>query len=184
LVHSDAEHILGEVETLNLVNLRSPFFFENLFYFLLPMREQGVLRSPMAPDALIDMASTREVANAAVRLLLALDFSGKSVIELHGQSELSLAKIAGIIGKVLDRPFPVERASREADIEGMMAAGMSRDFAILMNDAWEAISRGPVRREQPTTESRVPSGIEDFVREQLVPAILAPAFPPGSAASN
>jgi uncharacterized protein YbjT (DUF2867 family) len=173
LVHADVEHLLNAVAGLHVVHLRAPAFFENLFYFLQPIRERGVLSSPIAPEAPIDTAATRDVADVALRLLTRLDFHGKTVIEVHGQPGLSMSKIAEIIGKVLGRPFPAERTDRNADIAGMVAAGIGRDFAILMNDAWDAFSRGLVRREQPTSASRMPYHIEDFIRDELAPAILA-----------
>jgi nucleoside-diphosphate-sugar epimerase len=155
--------------------LRAPAFFENLFYFLSPMRERGVLSSPIAPEAQFDTASTRDVADVALRLLTHLNFRGKSAIELHGQPGLSMGKIANIIGEVLGRGFPAERIRRDADIERMVAAGMGRDFANLMNDAWEAFSKGPLREKEPAETSRMQSAIENFIREQLTPAIVAPA---------
>jgi uncharacterized protein YbjT (DUF2867 family) len=175
LIHSDVEHILNEVEELNVVHLRAPAFFENLFYFLSPMRERSVLCSPIAPEAQIDTASTRDVADVALRLLTQLDFRGKSAIELHGPPGLSMGKIANIIGEVLGRGFPAERIGRDADVEGMVAAGMGRDFANLMNDAWEALSKVPLREKEPTATSRMQSAIENFIREQLAPAIVAHA---------
>jgi uncharacterized protein YbjT (DUF2867 family) len=184
LIHSDVEHTLNEVDGLNVVHVRAPAFFENLFYFLQPMRERGVLSSPIAPEAQMDTASTGDVAEVAQRLLTRLDFRGKSAIELHGQPGLSMGKIADIIGEALGRRFPAERPGRDADIERMVAAGMGRDFSNLMNDAWQAISRGPVRNEEPTATSRMPSTIEHFIREQLAPAIVAPAGFRSSAAAS
>jgi hypothetical protein len=138
------------------------------------MRERSVLSSPIAPEAQFDTASTRDVAEVALRLLTRLDFRGKSAIELHGQPGLSMGKIAAIIGEVLGRRFPAERPGRDADIERMVAAGMGRDFSNLMNDTWQSFSSGPVRNEEPTATSRMPSAIEHFIREQLAPAIVAP----------
>jgi uncharacterized protein YbjT (DUF2867 family) len=175
LIHADVEHSLNAVDGLNVVHLRAPFFFENLFYFLQPMRERGVLRSPISPQAEFDSVWTRDVADVALRLLMRLDFQGKSEIEVLGQSRLSLDKIAGLIGEQVGRPFPAEKADRDADIEGMVAAGFGRDFATLMNDTWDAFNRGLYRAAEPSTASRMPSRIEGFLREELAPAILPPA---------
>lgn len=182
LMHGDVENILNGVRGLDVLHLRAAPFFENLLYFLQPMRERGVLSSPIAPTAPIDLAPTRDYAEVALRRLLALDFSGKSAIELHGQPGVTLSGVADIIARALDRPFPAERADREADIETMVKAGVGRDFANLMNDTWEALSRRPLRQDEPTAQSRMPSRIESFVRERIIPAILAEPQPQKAAA--
>jgi uncharacterized protein YbjT (DUF2867 family) len=174
LIHADVEQLLNAVDGLHVVHVRAPFFFENLFYFLRSMRECGVLRSPIAPDAPFDAAPTRDIADVALRLLVQLDFRGKSAFEVHGQPGLCMRQIAERIGTELGRSFPVEQADRTADIEAMVAAGLGRDFATLMNDTWDALSRGLLRAEDPTMASRMPSPIGDFIRDELVPAILAP----------
>jgi uncharacterized protein YbjT (DUF2867 family) len=174
LIHGDVENHLNEVPDLNVVHLRAPFFFANLFYFLQPMRTRGVLSSPIAPNTPIDAGSTRDVAEAALRLLLEPEFHGKSAVELYGQPGLTMQVISDLIGKELGQSFPAEKTDRDADIEGMVAAGFGRDFAILMNDTWDSFNRSRLREENPTPENRMPSRIEDFIREELAPAILAP----------
>ncbi len=69
LVHRDVELTLAGVSSLAVTNLRAPFFLENLAYFLPAMKARGATVSPIAPDALLDAASTADVARAALRLL-------------------------------------------------------------------------------------------------------------------
>jgi uncharacterized protein YbjT (DUF2867 family) len=176
LIHTDVERSLNAVDGLNVVHLRAPAFFENLFYFLRPMRERGVLSSPIAPDAPLETVGTRDVAEVALRLLRDLEFRGKSAVELHGEPDLTMREIAARIGKQLGRPFPVERADRAADVEAIVVAGLGRDFANLLNDTWELFSwKGLLRAEEPTTASRMPTPIDDFLRAELIPAMMAPA---------
>jgi len=78
------------------------------------------------------------------------------------------------LGKSLEEGCDHQTA-HDADVERMVAAGMGRDFANLMNDAWEAFSKGLLREKEPTATSRMQSAIENFIREQLTPAIVAPA---------
>jgi uncharacterized protein YbjT (DUF2867 family) len=177
LIHTDVERALDAVDGLNVVHLRAPGFFENLFYFLSPMRERGVLSSPIAPDAPLETVGTRDIGEVALRLLQDLDFRGKSAVELHGEAGLTMRKIAERIGRLLDRPFPVEQADRASNIEAIVAAGRGRDFANLLNDTWELFSRkGLLRAEEPTAASRMPTPIDDFLRAELIPAITAPVY--------
>lgn len=181
LIHGDVEHILNQVEGLNLVHLRAPVFFENILYFLEPMQELNMLTWPIATDSLVNMGSTRNVAEAAVDFLTRRDWSGKKVVELVGQGNVSLGKIAEAISRELGRSFPASPLGRQDDIESMVAAGLGRDFATLMNDAWETLSHGPLREGGESIT--LPDHIADFVRDELVPVLRTadrPALsPPG-----
>lgn len=173
LIHGDVEQRLNAVPDLNLLNLRSPMFFEDLFYFLPTMTTVGALTWPVAPSSLIDMGGTSDVADVAVERLMALDFQGKQVVELHGQPGLTTRKIADIISSTIGRPFPVEPSSREDDVARMVAAGIGRDFSILMNDAWETFSHGPVRESGRPGSRALPHEIDTFIKDVIAPAILA-----------
>jgi len=83
-----------------------------------------------------------------------------------------MEKIAELISKAVGRTIPAKPATREADIEGMVAAGMGRDFSNLANDCWDAFSRGLARREKPDVSINLHYKIEDFIRDELTPAIL------------
>src|SRR5262245_6975206 len=175
LVHGDVEQSLDAVPNLNLIHLRAPAFFENLFYFLRPMRELAVLATPILPDAPLEMAPTTDLAATALQLLLALNFQGKRSIELHGAQGLTIRRIAQTIARELGRPFPVEHVARYADIETLVTMGLGRDFAILLNDTWDVFSRyGVLHATEPSPSSTAPTSMEDFVRQALVPAIVQP----------
>ena len=185
LVHADVEQSLDDVPGLNVVHLRTPTFFENLFYFLPAMREREALCSPIDPGAPIEAAATRDIAAVALRLLLACEFRGKGAVEVHGPPGLTMGKIAQLIGKQLGRSFPAERVSRDADIEALVAVGASRDFATLMNDTWDVFHRyGLLRAVEPSASSLAPTRIEDFIRDQLAPAITAHGGTAGLARSR
>lgn len=169
LIHGDVEDILNQVEGLNLVHLRAPVFIENLLYFLEPMQELNRLTWPIATDAPVDMGTTRDIAEAAVGFLTRRDWSGKKVVELLGR-RVSLGRIAEVISRELGRPFPASPLGRDEDIEGMVAAGLSRDFATLMNDAWDSLSRGSLREGVGETVT-LPGEITDFIRDEVIPKL-------------
>jgi len=67
LIHADVERALNAVPEINLVHLRAPLFFEDLFFYLFPIRQFGVLTWPISTQTYLDMGSTRDVADVAVR---------------------------------------------------------------------------------------------------------------------
>jgi uncharacterized protein YbjT (DUF2867 family) len=176
LVHHDVEKSLDAVPELNVVHLRSPFFFENLFYWLPRIQTRGTFAAPIDPDAGLDMVLAGDVAAVASRLLLDLDFRGKSALELRGPEVLTMRQIADRVSQQLGMPLPIERTTREADIEDLVAHGVSYDFAHLMNDTGDTFSRyGLLRAELPQAAVTGTTPIDDFIREQFAPALTARA---------
>jgi uncharacterized protein YbjT (DUF2867 family) len=171
LIHADVERILNRVPALNILHLRAPSFFENLFYFLPGLRARAELSWPVAADAAMDMAGTEDVAAVIVDRLLRLDFAGSSVMELHGPELVTTRRIAALISEELGRPFLAKPESREVDIDNMVAAGLGRDFCCLMNDGWDSFSRRLVVGEDPNVVHRTELRIKDWIRATLAPAL-------------
>ena len=172
LMHADAERALNVVPGLNLVHLRAPIFFEDLFLYVSRIRQSGVLTWPISTQTFVDMGSTRDVADVATDYLKKLEFHGKQLVELHGAPDVNMEKISGLISKAVGKTIPAKPATREADIESMVAAGIGRDFSNLLNDAWDTFSRGPARREQPDVSLPIQYQIEDFICDEVAPVIL------------
>jgi uncharacterized protein YbjT (DUF2867 family) len=172
LIHTDVEKALDEVPNLDLMHLRAAPYFENLFYWLPVSRARDAFATPINPDAKLDMVHTSDVAAVALQLLSKLDFRGKSAIEVHGRDVLTMRQVAEQIAKQLGRPFPVDQTPREAVIEELVSHGLSVDFAHLMNDAWDTFSRhGLMRAPGSPTSTRGTTAMEDFLREQFLPAL-------------
>jgi uncharacterized protein YbjT (DUF2867 family) len=178
MTHGDVELVLDEVEGLDVLHLRAPNFFENLFYFLPASQASGSLASPLDPDAPLDMAGSRDIAMLAAEKLHALDFAGKTSLELHGRSVLTTRHIAERIGSIIGQPFSAVRVDREVDIEAMVAHGMHRDFSNLINDTWGTFSRyGLLRAPAPQASVKATTPIDVFLREQFVPALWPSSDP-------
>ena len=97
-----------------------------------------------------------------------------SAVELQGREVLTMRELAERVSKHLGRVFPVGRITRDADIEGMTAHCVSHDFANLISDTWDAYIRyGLLRAEPPSVSVNGLTSIDDFIREQLMPAMKA-----------
>lgn len=170
LVHRDVELALGEVPTLALTCLRAPFFLENLLYFVPAMKAKNAALVPLDPDVVIDVASTAEIASAALRLLLE-PASRSNVHELHAGEPISMRRIAELLSRELGHPFPVERMPRAASVEALVSAGATWDFANLMNDAWDTFSRDGLLRAEGSAFSSTSAPVDDFLRAEIIPAL-------------
>jgi uncharacterized protein YbjT (DUF2867 family) len=154
------------------VHLHACSFFEILYYFLQPLRDDAVLRTPLGPNTNLEMVSARDVGENAARILDTLHFRGVSILDLHAIRSVKLTEVAELLGKELGYPIRVEQSTADADIKDLMSAGTGQTFATLINETW---AMATAMGEVPTSKSRPPTmaqyAIETFVRENLAPAV-------------
>ncbi|NRQ31865.1 NmrA family NAD(P)-binding protein [Nonomuraea sp. NN258] len=170
--HAAIESVLNQVAGLHLVHVQPPSFFEILYYFLGPMRERGVLSSPLGVDAVLRLVGARDVAAVAAGLLADPHFRGVGNVPVPPAELMTMRQIAELISEHLGRPMGVEQISAEADVADLVAAGTGRSFATLLNRTWAlATAMGDTVQDEVTAVTRPAYRIEDFIRDELVPAI-------------
>lgn len=167
------EQRLDGVEGLNVLHLRAGFFMENLLPFADQIAAGDVLSSPYSPAVPLPLVATRDVGEVGAEALLALDFEGKVVRELHGERDLSLEEAVAVIGRVLDRPglryvqIPMEQARHE-----WRASGMSENVVGLLTEVTEGInSRGYHVTQPRDAQTTTPTSLEEFTEEHILPEL-------------
>lgn len=160
----DHEERLNKLEGVNVLHLRPASFMENLLMNVGLIRTLGIAGSPLKPDLSLPMIATKDIAEVAAEHLLKLDFAGKSVIELHGQRDLTMAEAAKILGKAIGRndlryvQFPYGDALR-----GMLSMGLSEDVGRLMIEMQRGMNDGTLTFTQPRSAKNTTStSIEEF----------------------
>ncbi|WP_433236455.1 SDR family oxidoreductase [Actinomadura nitritigenes] len=172
--HANIEAELNKAPGLNLVHLQPTSFFEILYYYLQPLRDERVLRTPLGTDARLQLVAARDVGEVGANLLGELQFRGISTFPLHPLRTISLREIAGLLTEYHGQEFTVEQISAQADIEDLTAAGTGLSFATLLNETWAlATAMGEMPQTDPLPQTAAQYRIEDFVRDELVPAIDA-----------
>lgn len=152
-----------EVEVLML---RSGALFENLHGALEIVRAFGCYSDAVAPDVPVPMVATQDVADAAARALLSLDWQGRVTREVLGQRDLSYAEATRLLGAAIGRPElpyvavpPLELAS------ALREAGYSASVAACYAELGEAISTGRVRaQEARSARNTTATPFEDFAQ--------------------
>lgn len=152
-----------EVEVLML---RSGALFENLYGALEIVRAFGCYSDAVAPDVPVPMVATQDVADAAARALLSLDWQGRVTREVLGQRDLSYAEATRLLGAAIGRPElpyvavpPLELAS------ALREAGYSASVAACYAELGEAISTGRVRaQEARSARNTTATPFEDFAQ--------------------
>jgi len=168
----DQEVRLNGLAGVRVLHLRPTYFMENLLMNIPLIQERGIAGSVVSGDRAFAMIATRDIAAVVAERLVRRDFTGKSVLHLLGQRDLTLKEAITVLGISIGKPelkyvqFPVEEALR-----GMKAMGLSDDVARLFVEMGHALSEGIFAAGRPrTAENTTPTSIEAFA------AIFAAAY--------
>lgn len=172
------EKRLAENPASNTLNLRAGFFMQNFFGNI------GIIQAmhinggfPVQGDIRFGIIHTDDIADYAVKRLLALDFTGHRHQNLAGQRDLSLIEATAILGKSIGKPeLPWVTFSYADAKAGMVQAGLSESLASLYVEFGEAMNNGTMLSDfTRTPESTTPTSIEVFAEKEFAPAFAAAA---------
>jgi uncharacterized protein YbjT (DUF2867 family) len=168
------EQKLNRIPGLNVLHLRAGYFMENTLAQIGIVKAMGVIAGPLRAEVELPMIATRDIGAAAADRLLRLDFSGSQTHELLGQRHISMAEVAGIIGRGIGRPqLSYVRAPNDQVREAMLQMGMSASIVDLMIEMTDSINSGyMVALEKRSAENTTPTSYETFVKEVFAPQFL------------
>ncbi|MCU0636826.1 MAG: hypothetical protein MUE41_18300, partial [Gemmatimonadaceae bacterium] len=165
-----AEARLANVTGLTTVALRPAYFFENQFGSLGMIRHKGINGGVIAPDVVMPMIATRDIAAAAADALRTRTASGFEVRELLGARDVTMREITATIGAAIGKPeLPYVQFSDADFIAGLVGAGFPADLAARYAEMSHAINDG---RAGPRG-GRTPTSTTPTTFEQFVPALAA-----------
>ncbi len=151
----------------NVLFLRPGYFLENNLASVGMVKAMNFLGSPLRPDVKIPMIATKDIAAVAAKRLQALDFTGKSVLELHGAKDYTMADVARTLGKEINKPdltyvqFPYEDAQK-----GMEGMGISADVARLFIEMNKGFNDGLIAPTQKrSAETTTPTTLGQFAKQ-------------------
>jgi uncharacterized protein YbjT (DUF2867 family) len=162
------ENLLNNVPNLNVLHLRPGYFFENLYGVKDMIQHAGILAQPLAAETKVTMVHTQDIAAAAAKRLLALDFEGSTVQFVAGNAERSFGEVAALISKAIGKDVPYIVSSREDFVNGMTGVGIPETIAVGYADLYKALDSpqyqtGYVRQTDNTT----PTTLEWFVENEF-----------------
>ncbi len=163
------EHRLDAIGGLDLLHLRPGAFMENFFAAMEPILQAGVLPGLEAPDAVIPMVATRDIARVAARELAAPKHRGTLV--LHAPHHVTPRAAAAAIGAAIGRPQLAYVQSPPAQArEALRAHGFSDDAADQLVALGRWLSTSPVASAAAGPAEVQPTTVEAFAREVFAPA--------------
>jgi uncharacterized protein YbjT (DUF2867 family) len=153
--------------------LANATFMENLLGEAASIRENGVFSDTIAADRKMPWVATRDIAAAAVRLLLDRSWTGDGSVPVLGPEDLSADEMARIISEVLGRPVRYERQSLEDFGRTLAGYGLSGAFVEGVVQMQRAKDEGLNNGERRTAESASPTAFRQWCEDVLKPAVAA-----------
>ncbi len=168
------EQKLDGVAGLNVLHLRAAYFMENIFMSMAPLRATGTLPGGMRGDVAMPWIATKDIGTYAATRLLASDFSGSSIQELHGQRDISMNEAASIVGKALGKPEVSYMQMPSSMLEAaLLQMGLPKKTTALILEMWDGANAGLiVPQEERSSRNTTPTTLESFVFEIFVPAYM------------
>ncbi len=153
--------------------LAMPSFMENLLRQLVPIRTQGVFRSPIAGDRRLPTCATRDIAAVASALLADSTWEGQAQLPVLGPEDLSFDDMAEIMSQVLGKPIRYERVTLEAFKSQLTTAGMSDAFVQGYAAMMAAKDNGLDNAEPRSPQAATPTTFRQWCVDTLMPAAHA-----------
>ncbi len=158
------EEVFNELTGISVLYLRAGYFLENGLGMAPMVKMMNMLGTPVKADLKIPMVATRDIAAVGLKHLLALDFTGKSLVYVLGARDYSYEEITSIYGAAIGNPtlryiqFPYNDAK-----QAMMMMGMGQSAAERMVEFSKAMNDGLVFSEhQRTADNTTPTTAEEF----------------------
>jgi uncharacterized protein YbjT (DUF2867 family) len=153
--------------------LTMPSFMDNLLRQVEAIKSQGMFFAPISGDLKAPVCATRDIADAATRLLLDPSWSGTGSVPVLGPEDLSFNDMAQIMSEVLRRPISFQQTPVEAFRSRLADHGMSEAMAQGMVDMATAKNNGLDNAEPRTPQATTPTTFRQWCEETLKPAVLA-----------
>jgi uncharacterized protein YbjT (DUF2867 family) len=158
------EKRLRELAGVDTLALRPAYFMENVGGNLGMIKHQGINGGAVEPNVKFPLIATADIAEAATNALLARDWKGFEVRELHGPREYSMAEITSILGRKIGKSdlryvtFPYEDFTK-----ALVGFGFSQSVAGMYAEMSKAFNEGTVKPvESRSARNTTPTTFESF----------------------
>ncbi|MEU8998855.1 NAD(P)H-binding protein [Streptomyces caniferus] len=155
--------------------LANPTFMDNLLRQVASIRDDGVFTDTVTADRKAPTAATRDIAAAAVGLLLDRSWTGTGEVPVLGPEDLSPNDMARIMSDVLGRPVRYERQSLDDFRTALTGLGFGdalvEGYVDMMRSKDDGLDDGVQRTPQTTS----PTTFRTWCDNVLKPAVQAQA---------
>lgn len=162
------EKRLESIDGINVMKLRPSYFYTNFYSTIDMIKHVGILGSNMGNgDQELVLTHPKDIADAAAKHLLALDFKGQNH-EYVSSDIRSLSEITRVLGTAIGKPeLPWIPFSDEDTFNGMTQSGLGEIFAKGYVQMGKSIREGLIQKDY-FGKNEKPQGkikLEDFAKE-------------------
>lgn len=160
----DQEQRLNKLGNVNTVHLRPAYFMDNLLRYIDMVRTKGEIATAFKPHLKFPMVYTKDIADVATQFMSDRNFSGKIVMELRGERDLSFEEVTSIIGRRINKPdLRYVQLSYDDAQRGLISAGVSANVSSQMIELIQSMNEGVIGQHTPRTpENTTPTSFEEF----------------------
>ena len=168
----DQEQRLNGLAGVRVLHLRPTFFMENHLSNIGAIKGMGAVPGALRVDLPMPQIATRDIGVVAAQHLVQLDFTGKSVLELLGPRDVSMAETARILGGAIGRDdLRYVQVGYEDVRQALVGMGLTADLANLYVEMMRGINDGHmVPTQSRDARTTTPTRLEVFAREVFAPA--------------
>jgi uncharacterized protein YbjT (DUF2867 family) len=150
---------------------------ENLLLSVAPLHAMGFLPGGMRADFSMPWIATRDIGAYAAERLIACNFSGNEIQELHGQRDLSMQDAASVVGAAIGKPNLEYKQLPFQVLEGALSQmGLPQSIVALLIEMWNGANAGLiVPQEQRSIANTTATTLESFASNVFAPAYATSA---------
>lgn len=171
----DQEQRLNALAGVHVLHLRPTFFMENHLASIAAIKGLRALPGALRADLPQPQIATCDIATVAAQRLKALDFTGKSVLELLGPRDVTMNEVARVLGRAVEiDDLPYVQVGYDDVRQAFLGMGISADLANLYIEMLRGINADHmVPTQARDMHTQTPTSIEVFAREVFAPVFRA-----------
>ncbi|AGL15186.1 NAD(P)H-binding protein [Actinoplanes sp. N902-109] len=150
--------------------LTMPSFMDNVLRQVVPITTRGLFTGPYEPDVAMPSIATRDIAEAAARVLLDDTWTGFAEVPLLGPEDLTYDRMAAVMADVLGRPVRYQQLPVAEVKAGALRTGASEAMAQGRIDMALAKNAGLDNGVPRTPENTTPTTFRQWCLDVLKPA--------------
>ena len=157
------EQLFDKIEGLNTLHLRPSYFMENTLGMVEMVKNVGRMGSPIKDDLYFPIIATRDIADHAIKRLLALDFEGENHQDLLGARDVTYTEMAKVYGESIGKLDLKYAECSYPDFKNIfMRLGATENVADNMNQFLTRVNAGDIYVTKRDSSNTTPTTIEEF----------------------
>ncbi|MDR3716824.1 MAG: NAD(P)H-binding protein [Puia sp.] len=157
---------LNNLAGVDILHLRPAFFYTNLYSSIGLIKTAGFYGNNYGAETTVVLTHPDDIAGTAAKELLALDFTGKSILYI-ASDERDSREIAAVLGAAIGKPGLAYVEFKDEDaLKGAVQAGLPEDVAANFVEMGSSLRSGKMiadYKKHPVSLSK--TKLEDFAKE-------------------